>query len=338
MKDTMRAVVKNKPEPGVSITDVPVPEAKKDEVLIKVIKASICGTDIGIYDWGDWAKGHITPPIVIGHEVVGEILEINSDDPRDLKIGDLVSSETHIYCGQCYQCGVGNAHICENMKLFGISRDGAFAEYATLPIATTWKNDPTIPVDQMSVQEPLGNAVNVVTTANVPGKRVLIYGLGPTGLCAAAVAKAYGAHVVTGIDPSKFRQNLGKEMGCDETFDAVSKERLGSFDIVLEMSGNKQATEEAFEAARLCGTIIAFGIPKEKICIDWGKYMINKELTIKSIFGRMIWDTWHRTSDLLLSKKVDLGKIITHELKLEEFEKAMEIMKSGEAGKIILTP
>lgn len=332
----MLVVLKEKPAPGVTIKTVPLPKLQKEEVLVKVIYASICGTDIGIYDWNVWAAGHIKPPQIIGHEMVGKVVEINTKSKTDVKIGDLVSSETHIFCLNCYQCQIKNYHICENMKLFGIGRNGSFAQYATIPLRTTWKNDTKIPVEAMSVQEPLGNAVNVVTKAHVKGKKILVMGLGPTGLCAGAVAKAYGAKEVIGVNRREYRRKLAMKMGFDRVAEAVDPKEYGTFDAVLEMSGNRLGIQIALDAARIAGKIIAFGIPKDKINIDWGKYMINKELSIESVFGRMIWRTWKETTELLVSGKVDLRKIITHRFKLAEFEKAMKIMKSGECGKILL--
>jgi len=334
----MLAVVKEKPEPGVVIKEVPVPHPGKDEVLVKVKAASICGTDINIYDWTPWAEGHLAPPAIIGHEVVGEIIEINSDDPQGLQIGDLVSSETHIFCGKCYQCRIGNKHICENMELFGIGRDGGFAEYAVIPVRTAWKNDTSIPLEWMSTQEPLGNAVNVVQTAGVMGKVVAVFGLGPTGLCAVAVAKAYGATKVIGINRGEFRRELGTKMGADEVYEMLPDKYTDSVDVVLEMSGNADVICDALKAARIAGTIVFFGIPKKEVSLDLGNFFINKELTAKSVFGRKIWQTWYQVKDLLVNKKVDLSKIITHRFKLSEFEEAMKAMKSGKAGKVLLTP
>ncbi|HRN95996.1 MAG TPA: alcohol dehydrogenase catalytic domain-containing protein [Candidatus Levybacteria bacterium] len=335
---TMLAVLKEKPKSGVVIKKIPVPVLDKDEVLVKVKYASICGTDINIYDWNTWAQGHISPPAVIGHELVGEVIEINGKPENDLKVGDLVSSETHIFCQNCFQCEIGNKHICENMELFGIGRDGSFAEYTTIPLKTTWKNDPSIPLESMSVQEPLGNAVNVVTKADVKGKKILVMGLGPTGLCAGMVAKAYGAKEVVGVNRREYRRKLALKIGFDRALDELPESEYGTFDAVLEMSGNRIGIQIALDAARIAGKIIAFGIPKDKIDIDWGKYMINKELSIDSVFGRMIWDTWTDTTKLLVSGEVDLRKIITHRFKLSEFEKAMEVMKSGECGKVLLEP
>lgn len=334
----MLAVLKEKAAPGVTIKKVPVPEPQDDEVLVKVVYASICGTDIGIYDWIPWAASHIKPPQVMGHEMVGKVVKVKTKQKTHIKEGDLVSSETHIFCLNCYQCEIKNYHICENMKLFGIGRDGAFAEYATIPLRTTWKNDPKIPVEAMSVQEPLGNAVNVVTKANVKDKKILIMGLGPTGLCAGMVAKAYGAREIVGLNRREYRRKLAMKVGFDRVSDKLDPKEYGTFEAVLEMSGNRLGIEVALEAAQIAGKVIAFGIPKENINIDWGKYLINKELAIESVFGRMIWDTWKDTTKLLVSGKLDLRKIITHRFKLAEFEEAMKVMKSGQCGKILLVP
>ena len=217
MNRTMLAVYKDAPVSGVVVRQTQIPIAKDDEILVKVRASSICGTDISIYDWTPWAAGHITPPMVMGHELVGEILEINGDPGALCGSGDLVSSETHIFCGHCYQCQIGNRHICENMELFGIGRDGGFAEYATIPIRTTWKNDPSLDPEVMCAQEPLGNAVHVVTKGDVPGKTVLVLGLGPVGLSAVAVAKAYGAKRVIGVNrrriPARPRAPDGRRRG-----------------------------------------------------------------------------------------------------------------------------
>lgn len=338
-KDSMLAVVKEKAASGVTIKKVSTPNLKKGEVLIKVIYASICGTDIGIYDWIPWAASHIKPPKIIGHEVVGKVLGVNTKQKTNIKIGDLVSSETHIFCLNCFQCKIKNYHVCENIQLFGIGRDGAYAEYATIPLRTTWKNDSSIPIESMSVQEPLGNAVNAVGKAEVMDKKVLIMGLGPTGLCAGAVAWASGAKEVVGVNDEPYRRNLAMKSGWfDRVIDVVDIKEHNSFDVVLEMSGNRLGIQVAFDAVRIAGTIIAFGIPKENVSIDWGKYLINKELTILSVFGRQLWKTWYQTTDLLKSGKIDLSKIITHRFKLKDFEKAMSVMKSRRCGKIILEP
>lgn len=338
MANTMLAVVKENKTSGVVLKNIPIPKPQDGELLVKVKLASICGTDINIYDWTPWAKSHITPPIVIGHEIVGEVVEINGDNPKELKVGDLVSSETHIFCGKCYQCKIGNKHICENMELFGIGRNGGFAQYATIPIRTSWKNDATIALEAMSSQEPLGNAVHVVDKAMVKDKDVLVTGLGPTGLAAVATAKAGGAKKVIAINRGQYRRTLGKKMGADEIYKTLPEKYLNRMDVVLEMSGNETAIQTAFDAVRIAGTVIIFGIPKKDITLNFGKYFIDKELTVKGVFGRKIWETWNQVSELLTSGKVDLTKMITHKFALKDFEKAMEVMKSGECGKILLVP
>lgn len=338
MKNTsMLAVLKKKPTPGVTIEKVPIPVPHAGEALVKIKAASICGTDVSIYDWTGWAEGHIAPPRIIGHEIVGEIIEINGES-LGLKRGDLVASETHIFCNHCYQCMINNRHICENMQLFGIGRNGGFAEFATIPLRTSWKNSPSLSVKVMSSQEPLGNAVNVVTKAQVAGKIVCIFGLGPVGLCAAAVAKAYGAKKVIGINRGEYRRVLATKMGADEVYDALPERYENACDVVLEMSGNTEVITSAFRSARIAGTLVFFGIPKKDAPIDIGGMIINKELRIESVFGRRIWETWYQVADLLEQKKVDLTKLVTHTFKLSQFEEAMQVMKSGKCGKIVLEP
>jgi threonine 3-dehydrogenase len=334
----MLAVIKKTAAPGAVVEQVPMPTARPGEVLVRVRASSICGTDIGIYDWTPWAAGHITPPMVMGHELVGEVLEIGPGTETTLKPGDLVSSETHIFCGHCYQCQIGNRHICENMELFGIGRDGGFAEYATIPARTTWKNDPSMDPQLMSAQEPLGNAVHVVTKADVPGKTVLVVGLGPVGLCAVAVAKAYGAKRVIGLNRHAYRRELGMRMGADAVFDTLPSELENACDVVLEMAGTGESVDEALRAARIGGRIVLFGIPKDLVRIDIGRHIINKELTFESVFGRRIWSTWFQVADLLAAGKVDLGTLVTHRFALGEFEEALKAMRSGECGKIVLLP
>lgn len=332
----MLAVLKETATQGVTVKKISVPQTPEGEVKIKVLYASICGTDVGIYDWNQWVASHLKPPIVIGHEVVGEILEINGEAPH-LQVGDIVSSETHIYDNSCYQCHSNNRHICENMSFFGYGRNGGFSEYATIPIRTTWKNDKRIPLEAMSVQEPLGNSVHVVTKAQVAGKKVLVIGLGPTGLCAGMVAKVYGAAEVVGLNRGEYRRKLADKVGFDRTIETLSESEYNTFDAVLEMSGSSNGLPLALDAARIAGRIIVFGIPKQDIAINLGP-IINKELTIESVFGRRIWETWYQTSALLVSGKIDLRKIITHRFKLADFEEAMQVMKSGKCGKILLQP
>ncbi len=340
MSDTMLSVLKDKASPGVTLSQIPIPKPQKNELLVKVKAASICGTDISLYDWTPWAEGHIKDfPVTLGHELAGEVIEINSDEETDIKIGDLVSSETHIFCNKCYQCRINNRHICENMQLFGIGgRYGGFAEYAVIPIRTSWKNSGKIPADVITAQEPLGNAVHVIDKAQVTGKTVAIFGLGPVGLCAVAVAKAYGAKKIIGFNRGEYRRDLALKMGADEVYDYLPEKYKDSCEVVIETSGNAEIMNTILEAVRIGGKVVFFGVPKKEASIEIGKYFINKELSAISVFGRRLWETWYQTSDLLDAGKVDLTKIITHKFKLSEFEKAMEVMKSGKCGKVVLIP
>lgn len=332
----MLAVVKENSSPGVAVKQVPIPSPKKDEALVKIKATSICGTDLGVYNWNLWARSHLSPPKVLGHEIVGEVVEVNSDI-TELKSGDLVSSETHIYCDNCQQCKAGNRHVCENMLLFGISRDGGFAQYATIPLKTVWKNDPALSLEAMVVQEPLGNAVHAVTKAGVEDKVVGIFGLGPIGICAGLVAKEYGAKRIFAVEPSKYRRELAQKMGILEVYPSFRQNLSKQADVVFEMSGSEVAINSSLETAKAGGKIMIFGIPKDAVNIDLGKYIINKELTLKGVFGRKIWETWAEVGRLL-KNGLNIEPLITHKFKLSEFEKAIETIKSGECGKILLQP
>ncbi len=334
----MTAIVKQAPQPGVEIKQIPIPSPVKEELLIEVVCASLCGTDIGIYDWSPWAQSHINPPIVIGHEVVGKVIEVNTPRSVDIKVGDIVSSETHIYCGNCQQCNLGNQHICENLELFGIGRNGGFADFATIPIRTSWKNSPTLDPEIMSIQEPLGNAVHLITKAEVANKRILILGLGPVGLCAGAIAPLFKAKEIVAIEKSEYRRKLGKVLGLHYLYETLPTTVPHNFDIILEMSGDSNIIESSFEYLAPGGIFVAFGIPKNKVTLDWGSSLINKETTIKSVFGRKIWETWHEVQNILLNTKIDLRPLITHRYTFNQFEEAISCMKSGECGKIILYP
>lgn len=340
MAKTMLAVVKDKKASGVVLKNIPIPKPQKNELLIKVKAASICGTDVSLYDWTPWAQGHIKDvPVTLGHEVIGEVLEINSDMPTNIVKGDMVSSETHIFCNNCYQCRINNRHVCENMELFGIGgKYGGFAQYAVIPVRTSWKNTGEIAPNILTAQEPLGNAVHVVSKSDVAGKTVAIFGLGPVGLCVASVAKAYGAKKVIGFNRGEYRRKLALKMGADEVYDYLPEKYKNQCEVVIETSGNAEIMNTILEAARIAGKIVFFGVPKKEASIEIGKYFINKELNAISVFGRKIWETWYQTSDLLVSGKVDLSKLVTHEFKLSEFEKAMTVMKSGKCGKVVLIP
>lgn len=334
----MIAVVKEGQAPGIILKEVPRPIPKADELLVKIERASICGTDIGIYDSMPWAIDALRTPVVIGHEIAGRIVALPKNTDGHFRIGDLVSSETHIYCGKCEQCHAGRKHTCDNLELFGISRDGGFAEYATIPGRTAWKNSTSLSVELMSMQEPIGNAMHVLAKTPVSGKRVLVVGLGPTGLSVGAIAGLNDAENVVGMDPSGYRRHLAQNLGFHSVVASLHESQEGTYDIVFEMSGNLQAIETAFMAVKTGGVFVAFGIPREKVELEWGKYFINKELTVFSIFGRKIWDTWSETSALLEKHSALFEKIITHRFPLRDIENAMRTMRSGRCGKIILIP
>lgn len=331
----MLAVLKDKRGPGVSLEKIQIPKPSKDEVLVKVLLASICGTDISLYDWTPWAQKHLKPPVVLGHEIVGEVLQVNGKS--HLKPGDLISSETHIFCTKCNQCKKGNYHICEKMQLFGIDKNGGFAQYTSIPLKTAWKNNPSLPLELMVIQEPLGNAMHVISRAGVKNKVVGIFGLGPIGLCSGLISTVIGAETVYALDPSSYRRALAFKMGLKNIYPDIPDQFVDKTDIVLEMSGNSEAISQIPHALKKGGKGIFFGLPKVQVPIDIAS-VIDKELQFEGVFGREIWKSWRQVQKLLLSKKVDCSKLITHRFKLSEFEKAVEVIKSGACGKILLVP
>ncbi|MFH1056283.1 MAG: L-threonine 3-dehydrogenase [Candidatus Micrarchaeota archaeon] len=344
----MKALFKAKAEPGLEIQDVEIPQIKDDEVLVKIRATSICGTDVHIWAWDGWAQKRIHPPLIVGHEFAGEVVELGKS-VRGLEKGDLVSGETHINCGYCFQCKTGNAHICENVKLRGIDVTGCFAEYHAMPANTAWKNDKSIPIEVMSAQEPLGNAVHTVFSGSgtVAGQTVAIFGCGPIGMCAAALCKSSGAEKVYCVDLNDYRLNLAKEMGGDVLLNPlktdVVKEMLSDtggrgVDVVLEMSGGPEALRSCFKAVRPGGRVSILGVFPGEVSLDVTDGIVFKGVTVNGVNGRMMFNTWYKSASFLKTGKVDLKKIITNKFKLEEFEKAFQTMKSGNSGKIVMYP
>ncbi|MDQ3099005.1 MAG: alcohol dehydrogenase catalytic domain-containing protein [bacterium] len=334
----MTALVKKTPSRGINIEQITIPDPGKEELLVEIICASICGTDVGIYNWIPWAQSHVRPPLVIGHEIVGRVIAINSHTSSSIKEGDYISSETHIYCGNCKQCNLGNKHICENLELFGITRNGGFADFATVPIRTSWKNDASLTQEMMSIQEPLGNAVHALSKVDIYGKRVLILGLGPVGLCLSVIAKHYGAAEIVAVEKSEYRRELAHKLGVNYVYETTPPSSQHSFDVIFEMSGNPDLIQLAFKCITAGGTLVAFGIPGDLIQINWGEAIINNEITIKSAFGRQIWSTWSEVQKIMLNPKIDLKPLITHRYSLKEIEEAIALMKSGKCGKVIISP
>lgn len=343
----MKAVVKTKPAPGAEILDVDIPTPGTDEVLVKVLVTSICGTDLHIHEWNEWSKNRIKHlPQVMGHELCGEIVGQGSN-VKNLKKGDIISAETHIACGHCYLCHTGNGHICMNGSIFGVDRDGVFAEYAVVPQNNAWVLDKRIPKDYASVMEPLGNAVHTVLAGEITGNTVLVTGCGPIGLMSIAVSRICGATQIFATEINDYRINLAKKVGADHVLNAkktnvieyIMKETAGlGVDVVLEMSGNPTAITQAFEVLRPGGRYSILGIPDKPMEIDLGKHIVFKYATVQGINGRLMFSTWHKTARFLSSGRLDLEPIVTHRFPLAEYEKGMELMRKGDCGKILLYP
>jgi len=337
----MKALTKKKPELGLWMEDVPVPEVGSNDVLIKIQKAAICGTDIHIFNWDRWSEKTIKTPLVIGHEFVGTV-EKFGDNVHDVEIGELVSGEGHVVCGRCRNCLAGRRHLCTDPKCIGVNRNGAFAEYLSIPVSNIWHCDTSIPKDVLACFDPFGNAVHTTLSYDLVGEDVLITGAGPIGCMAVAVAKHAGARYVVITDVNPYRLELAKKMGPTLTLDvrnqsieeAAKKLNMKEgFDVGLEMSGNPQAFKDML--ANMChgGKIALLGIMPET-SIDWD-YVVFNGLTIKGIYGREMFETWYKAT-MMIQGGMDLKPLITHRFAYTEYLKAFEIMRSGESGKVIL--
>ncbi len=343
----MKAVVKTKPEPGAELVEIDIPTPKPDEVLVKVLATSICGTDLHIYEWNKWAQNRIRNiPQVMGHELCGEVIELGTN-VKAVQKGDVISAETHIACNHCYLCHTGNAHICINGRIFGVDVNGVFAEYAVLPSSNAWILDKKIPRDFASVMEPLGNAVHTVLAGEINGNTTLVTGCGPIGVMSIAVARICGATRIIATDINEYRLQMAKKAGADlvlnpkkdDIVQRVLQETSGlGIDVVLEMSGVSTAIQQGFDCLRPGGRFSILGIPDKPMEIDIGKSIVFKYATVQGINGRLMFSTWHKTSRFLSSGRLNLDSIITHRFRLEEFEKGMELMKSGNCGKVLLYP
>ncbi len=340
------AVVKEKAAPGVEIRDVNVPSFGDREVLVKVKVASICGTDLHIYGWDRWAQKRIHPPLIPGHEFCGEVVACGKD-VSCTKEGDFVSAEMHVACGKCLQCRIGEAHICQNVRIIGVDSDGAFAEYVVIPESNIWKLDPEIPVEYASILDPLGNAVHSVLAGEIAAKTVAITGCGPIGLFSIAVARAVGAAQIFAIEVNEHRRRIAKQMHADFVLDPSSKdvrsiimEKTGGLgvDVVLEMAGQADAIRIAFDIVRRGGRISLLGLTSKPISLNFSEDIIFKGITVQGINGRRMYQTWYQMSALLKNGKLDLHPVITDRMAMSDFSKGMERLKSGEASKILLYP
>ncbi len=337
----MKALVKKEPKQGLCMEDVPVPQVGSNDVLIKIDRTAICGTDIHIFNWDRWAQKTIKTPLVIGHEFVGTVAEVGGN-VHDVELGELVSGEGHIVCGRCRNCLAGRRHLCTDPKCIGVNRNGAFAEYLSIPVSNVWHCDPNIPRDVLACFDPFGNAVHTTLSFNLVGEDVLITGAGPIGCMAVAVAKSAGARYVVITDVNPYRLELAQRMGPTLTLDARSRkvkdaiEELGmkeGFDVGLEMSGNPSAFKDML--ANMChgGKIALLGIMPET-AIDWD-YVVFNGLTIKGIYGREMYETWYKAT-MLIQGGLDLTPLITHRFDYTQYAEAFEAMRSGNSGKIIL--
>jgi threonine 3-dehydrogenase len=342
----MQAVVKAKAAPGIELREVPIPSPGPGQVLVKVQAASVCGTDLHIFNWDPWAQGRIHPPLIPGHEFAG-VVAGKGRGVTTVKEGDLVSAEMHVACGKCMQCRIGEAHICQHVRILGVDEDGAFAEYAIIPETNIWKLSPQIPHEYASLLDPLGNAVHAVLSGPIAAQTVAVTGCGAIGLFSIAVAKACGAARVFAVEVNEHRRTVAAKMGADvvlnpETDNVVERikdETDGTgVDVLLEMSGVATAIRTGFAALRTGGRASLLGIPSKPFELDFARDIIFKGAIVLGINGRKMFETWFQMEALLATGKLNLEPAITHRLKLSEFEQAMELLRTGEAIKVILKP
>jgi threonine 3-dehydrogenase len=338
----MKALVKAKREEGLWLEEVPIPVPGKNEVVIKILRTAICGTDVHIFNWDAWAQQTIPVPMPIGHEFVG-VIDCVGENVHDFKKGDLVSGEGHLVCGHCRNCLAGRRHLCRNTSGVGVNRQGAFAEYLAIPVTNAWYCDPTIPLDIIACFDPLGNAVHTALSFDILGEDVLITGAGPIGCMAAAIARHAGARHVVVTDVNPYRLQLAQRLGATRIVDAgreqlsdIQKE-LGmkeGFDVAMEMSGNPAALHSILTNMCHGGKIAMLGIMPGDTAIDWNKVVFNG-LTIKGIYGREMYETWYKMTSMIQTG-LDISPLITHRFHFTEFAEAFAVMRSGLAGKVIL--
>ncbi|MEN1761246.1 L-threonine 3-dehydrogenase [Anoxynatronum sibiricum] len=338
----MKALVKKQREPGLWLEDVPKPEVGKNDVLIKIKRTSVCGTDVHIYQWDDWSQKTIPVPMTIGHEFVGEVVAIG-ENVHDVQLGELVSGEGHVVCGRCRNCLAGRRHLCNSTSGVGVNRPGAFAEYLAIPVTNVWHCDPAIDMDILSCFDPLGNAVHTALSFDLLGEDVLITGAGPIGIMAAAVARHAGARHVVITDVNDYRLELAQKMGVSRAVNVRTTQlkdvmdSLGmkeGFDVGLEMSGNASAFQDMIQNMCHGGKIAVLGIQQPETFIDWNTIVFNG-LTLKGIYGREMYETWYKMTAMIQSG-LDISQVITHKFHYTDYEKAFELMASGHSGKIVL--
>ena len=340
----MKAIVKTRPGPGAEIIEVPEARiTRPDQIKVRVLATSICGTDYHIYSWDRWSAGRVKTPRLMGHEFAGEIVEVGAE-VENLKAGDYVSGESHWVCGHCKQCLLNERHVCANTRILGVDVDGCFAPYVVVPAASAWKNDRSVPPELACIQDPLGNAVHAVLSGEIVGRTVAVLGCGPIGMFAVAVARAAGASRVFATDTKPYRLDLAKQLGATEVVNVMQADfeaKIAEWtngegvDVVLEMSGAPSAIQSAMRIARRGGRVSLMGIPAQKVELDMAEEMIFKGLTIHCIVGRRLYETWDTMRSLLASGRLDISDAITHRLRFEEYDHGMALMRDGLCGKVV---
>jgi len=346
MAATMKALRKMRAGRGLSMESAPVPAMGAADVLVRVKTASICGTDLHIYGWDRWSQGRIKPPVTLGHEFCG-VVERVGEEVTAVMAGDFVSAEMHVNCGHCHQCRLGEAHICQNLRIIGIDQDGAFAEFVKIPASNIWRLDPAIPEHYGAILDPLGNAVHTVLAGASAGQTVLVTGCGPIGLMSVAVAKACGSSTVFATETNENRRVMAKKMGADVVLNPAAEDAVARIlsetngtgvDALLEMSGNPTAIQQGFKALRAGGRASLLGIPTENVPLDLVNDVIFKGATVQGIYGRRMYGTWVQMTALLKAGRLDLEPLFGEREPLEKFENAFAKLQSGLAGKILLYP
>ncbi len=339
---SMKALVKSHAKPGLWLEEVPLPEPGINDVLIRVLKTGICGTDLHIYDWDAWAQATIPVPLIIGHEFVGEIVAVGSN-VNDFHAGEIVSGEGHVVCGRCRNCLAGRLHLCAHTSGVGVNRAGAFAEFIVLPMTNLWRHNPSIDLDVAAIFDPFGNAVHTALEFPVLGEDVLITGAGPIGIMAAAVVRHAGARYVVITDVNSSRLRLAEKMNVTlavnpkEMSLADAQKKLGmqeGFDVGLEMSGNATAFRDMLANMSHGGRIAMLGIPAQEMSVEWKQIIFNM-LTIQGIYGREMYESWYKMT-VMLESGLNIRPVITHRFPWQDYEKGFAAMRSGEAGKVIL--
>ena len=346
MSTTMKALRKMQAAKGLQMDTVAVPAIGPTDVLVRVNTASICGTDLHIYGWDRWSQARIKPPLTLGHEFCG-IVERVGDEVAAVKPGDFVSAEMHVNCGYCHQCRLGEAHICQNLRIIGIDQDGAFAEFVKIPASNIWKLDPAIPEHYGAILDPLGNAVHTVLAGPIAGQTVLVTGCGPIGLMSIAVSKACGSSKVFATETNEQRRAMAKQMGADMVLNPAEENAAARIlaetngtgvDALLEMSGNPTAIRQGFKALRAGGRASLLGIPTENVPLDLVNDVIFKGATVQGIYGRRMYETWVQMTALLKAGRLNLEPLFGERTSLDNFENAFSLLQGGLAGKILLYP